>query len=116
MNKKGFTLIELVGAIVIIAILALMAFPALVSMLNKGQEGVDESVKQVIKSAAADCVNENINDYASKCNTVEKLKNNGYLSTTFYDKYKEDITGKSITITKNGNKYCYSYDGNNDSC
>lgn len=104
MNNKGFTLIELVGAILIIAIIALLAFPALTSMLSAGQNKVDDSVIEVVKSAAATCVNENINEYNNMCNTVEKLKNNGYISITFYNKY-EDIHGKNITIIKSNNKY-----------
>jgi len=116
MNKKGFTLIELVGAILIIALIALLAFPALTSMLNAGQNKVDESVKEVLKTAAATCVNENVNNYSTLCNSVDKLKDNGYISITFYNKY-EDIHGKSVTITKKNNKYCYKYNGEeNETC
>ena len=117
MNKKGFTLIELIGSIIIIAALALLAFPAILSLLNSGQEQVDDSVIKFVKSAAEECVNENINeninDY-SKCKSFKNLKNNGYISTTFYEKYKGDIT-KTIVITENTSKskFCYGY-GNND--
>ena len=113
MNKKGFTLIELIGSIIIIAALALLAFPAILSLLNSGQEQVDDSVIKFVKSAAEECVNENINDY-SKCNSFVNLKNNGYISTTFYEKYKADIT-KTIVITENTSKskFCYGY-GDND--
>ena len=108
MNKKGFTLIELLGVIIILAALALVAFPAILSVLNGSQNEVDSSVIKFIKSAAEECVNDNIND-KTKCDNVDKLKNNGYISTTFYKKYP-DIKNKTITITKNGKKYCYGYD------
>ena len=118
MNKKGFTLIELLGSIVILAALALVAFPAILSVLNSGQEEVDESVVNFVKAAAEECVNDNIDDYGDclsnssqdkcKCDDFAKLKDNGYISTTFYDKHINDIKGK-ITIEEHNNKYCYGY-------
>ncbi len=91
MKKNGFTLIELVGAVVIIAILALIAFPALVSMLNKGQAKIDKSVKEFVMAAVAEYVNDNIDSLGTKrrIDVTADLIENGYISTSFADKYCE---------------------------
>ena len=41
MNKKGFTLVELLAVIVILAIIALIATPIVINVINQAQEGAD---------------------------------------------------------------------------
>ena len=40
--KNGFTLAELLGTIVILALIALIAFPAVLGLLNNSQNETDE--------------------------------------------------------------------------
>ena len=63
MKNKGFTLIELIGTIVILALIALVVFPATLSVLNKGQNEVDNSVKETIIAAAHKYVTDNLNNF-----------------------------------------------------
>ena len=44
MNKKGFTLAELLGVIVLLGILATVAFPPLLNQLNKSKEKIYRKV------------------------------------------------------------------------
>ena len=115
MNKKGFTLVELVGSVVILSLIAVLAFPALISMLNKGQKKVDDSVVNVVISAAKDCVNDypNRDDYSNVCTTVSNLCKRGYISRSFYDNYPEIKNGK---ITINDGIYAYSPTGGSGNC
>ena len=48
MNKKGFTLIELVGTILILSLVVLIAIPAISRSLNNGVNNVDEQLKRNI--------------------------------------------------------------------
>lgn len=41
MNKKGFTLVELLAVIVILAIIALIATSIVINVINQAQEGAD---------------------------------------------------------------------------
>lgn len=41
MNKKGFTLVELLAVIVILAIIALIATPIVLNVINEAQKGAD---------------------------------------------------------------------------
>lgn len=52
MNKKGFTLIELIAVVVIMAIIALIATPNIVNMLDKGKkEDYVSDAKEIITKA-----------------------------------------------------------------
>lgn len=52
MNKKGFTLIELIAVVVIMAIIALIATPNIVNMMDKGKkEDYVADAKEIISKA-----------------------------------------------------------------
>ena len=107
MNKKGFTLIELIGSIIIIAALALLAFPAILSLLNSGQEQVDDKVIKFIESAALSYVNDN--DIDNKTIDGCTLVKEGYISTTFYKKYSDEIDNHQVECSKEESKITCKY-------
>lgn len=65
LNKKGFTLVEIVIVIVIIAILAAMLVPALTQWINKSKMKTFTSACGTIRTAVASQVSEN---YATDSN------------------------------------------------
>ncbi|MCI9586197.1 MAG: type II secretion system protein [Bacilli bacterium] len=124
MKKNAFTLIELIGVVVILSIIALIVFPATLSVLQKGQNDVNESVKQVVILAAGKYVNENKDNYPKQIgnNTENNLKNNGTVSTETLlddgyieaDMYKKhNLEGSCVTVKSNSKKYFYEY---NEGC
>ena len=52
MNKKGFTLVELLAVIVILAIVALILVPMTINMINDSKEGAQEINVDLYKKAA----------------------------------------------------------------
>lgn len=120
MKKNGFTLIELIGTVVILAIIALVVLPATLSVLNKGQDEVDKSVILVVESAANSYVNDNKNLYPKQLESLDKgtkdsrkyngvisttqLVNKGYLEKSVYDK-NEDIQNACVKLYSDSKKY-----------
>lgn len=87
MNKKGFTLIELLACIIILAMITLVAYPAIMNFIDSSSEKIDEAKKTVIIAAAKDYVNDNVNNYkksdidsSGKNIFVSELINNGYIT------------------------------------
>lgn len=106
MKKNGFTLIELIASVTILAFIALLAFPAILNSLKKGQDQVDEGVIQVVESAAEVYANEN-DSYNNI--SVCKLAQNGYISTSFFEKNKDKIGKGRVNISSNSSKYTYTF-------
>ncbi len=52
MNKKGFTLAELLGVIVILGLIALVAFPAILNTIRSNKDNISEATAQLIFSGA----------------------------------------------------------------
>ena len=52
MNKKGFTLIELISIIVILSLIALIVFPAVTSIIKSSRNSAYESQITILEKAA----------------------------------------------------------------
>ena len=107
MNKKAFTLIELLGSIVILGLIALVAFPAILNFLSSSQNNIDEAKKSVIIGAAKEYVNDNINSYKKE----STLNKNIQTSTLISEGY---ITNKDIIDNSNFNNTCTNVKVNSD--
>lgn len=105
--NKGFTLIELIGTIVILAVISLIAFPSVISLLNSSNKTVDEQTIKFIEAKAVDYASENKDNYTSEF-TVKDLVNKGYLSTSVICGNCA-LSNDKITISLSGNKYTASY-------
>jgi MSHA pilin protein MshA len=68
MNKKGFTLIELVMVIVIIGILAAVAIPKFISLRDEANRAVCQSNVGAIRTA--------ISNFYAKCNINQSCADN----------------------------------------
>lgn len=111
-NKKGFTLAEILGVIVIIGLLLLIVTPVIVGRLGNTRETALNASNRLIYNAASQHVLENRNDYpAGKryCITVRELINEGKLASPV----KDVVTGRTVddnysvmvSIYSTGNEY-----------
>ena len=108
MNKKGFTLAELLGVIIIIALLSLIIIPKIIGTFVEISEQIDDSTKLVITEASKDYYSENQNYIAKMdyCISVLELQNQGLLSYDLKDSNGELIPNTTIVkIYKNGANY-----------
>ena len=82
MNKKGFTLIEVIMVIAIIAILSIILAPNVMVLINKNNERSCEKLIDNIKSAAKMYVNQNKYELGFDC---DKNKTKGIKLQTLVD-------------------------------
>lgn len=121
--KNGFTLAELLGTIVILALIALIAFPAVLGLLNNSQNETDESLQRFAISGARNYVNDNMDDFPKALETegtksygdkgnikVQLLVDEGYISDTTIDSTKNsDMLDDYIKVTSDTKKYIFEY-------
>src|SRR5574344_757927 len=116
MSKKGFTLVELLAVITILGVIALIAVPAVDSIIKNSKVKVYEKQKDGLLSSLQDWLTDNKDlfyDTNTMTLTLGDLKEQNYVD---YD-IKNPKTDKCIsndlafTINKNGKKYTYSIEG-----
>lgn len=120
MKKNGFTLVELLGVIVIIAVLVLVAFPVIMSQFRKNKTKISNVTKQMITEASLVYVEKNQNQYPKHngniyCVTLNQLVNNGNLTEPLTDpSTKEDIPlNHKVKITVENNIFYSEYVADN---
>ena len=109
LNKKGFTLVELLGVLTIMAIIGVIAVISIDGMMEEAQKTECESVVLSLKNATKEYVSDNrFNLNKSKLESVSigTLITNGYLTNKITNPFtKDDVTNimksKDIKTTLN---------------
>lgn len=114
MKEKGFTLIELIGVIVLLAIIILITYPSIVNIIKKSNNKIDSATSALIISGAKNMVDENKNNYPLTngnvyCVTIKSLINKGYVISDLETGNGNKInTDRYVMIKVNSNKYKYT--------
>ena len=125
MNKKGFTLIEVIMVIAIIAILSIILAPNVMVLINKNNERSCEKLIDNIKSAAKMYVNQNKYELGFDCDdnktkgiTLKTLVDAGYLGGELVNPInKKEISLESeVLVTYNCKVKGFEYKVNNINC
>ena len=119
MNKKGFTLTELLGVIVILAIIAIIAFPSVLGLLNSSQNETDEAMQNFAITAARNYVNDNMDSYPKALEgqtktysnlKIQTLLDEGYISSTTISSEKNcEMLNDYVKVTSDSKKYLFEY-------
>lgn len=110
MKKNAFTLIELLGVITLLGIIALITLPAVDSQIKRAKEKGYETQRNTIITAARNYskdIRMNIEDNTSYTITLDDLKINGYLDFDLKNPLSDKCLSNNniITITRNKNNY-----------
>lgn len=113
--KKGFTLIELIAVIVILAIVMAVSYPKMLSVIEKSKISAFDSAKKNIISAAKNKYIASVNDSKITEYNVVDLIEDGYVSSNT----KNPITGKDyekevkvVVVNEDNNIKFYYVNGN----
>jgi prepilin-type N-terminal cleavage/methylation domain-containing protein len=63
MKNKGFTLIEMLGALIILLLIALIAFPNIINVVKKSNSKIDQATEALIISGAKNMIEDDKNKY-----------------------------------------------------
>lgn len=119
MNKKGFTLVELLAVIILLFLIITFALPQITNSVNNNRKKTDEITLEMIKSAAKLYVSDNESEFPKVDGNVyyvelKDLIEHDYLKANL--EYEDEIIdeSKKIGITYN-NGFSY-YLMTNDTC
>lgn len=122
MKKNAFTLIELLGVIVILVAVALIAFPPLLNQIQEAQNRLDKATTELVVNSAQSYLVANHSLYPKKnlvpyCIEIQDLINDGYLTDGMLGENKEKALTKIVKVTYEAENEDYSYDVvDNDKC
>ena len=125
MNKKGFTLIEVIMVIAIITILSLILIPNVMVLINENKKRTCEKMIDNIESAAKMYVNQNKYELGFDCVdnktkeiTLKTLVDAGYLGGELVNPInKEEISLESkVLVTYDCSVKGFKYKVNNINC
>lgn len=98
MDKRGFTLVELLAVIIVIGLLAVFALPQVLNQFSNHSEELSEQQKILLEESAYAYLSENVKEYPeSGCITVSELVEKDAVDATFAEQidssYKTDNYG-----------------------
>ena len=126
MNKKAFTLIELMAVIVILSIIVVITTPVIFNLVSSVKDELSKEQKQIIENAARMWGVKNLsvdnnknpiyNSRVKKSITIDELKTAGFLEKKDIKNIsEEDINNAGVCITYN-NQFIYEFTENVDNC
>ena len=116
--KKGYTLIELIAAIIILGIIGLIVFPVISNTIRTNKENLYNSMVKDIKRASNDWIYKNMDllptSGGSVTITILDLKKSGLLDINLRNPKTDELIPNDvqITITLQNNKYVFNVDMN----
>ena len=110
LNKKGFTLVELLVVLVILVVIMTIAIPSVTSSIERSKQKQRDSKIELIVSAAELYIDRHKNSYSSTSSyniTIEKIICDGLLTKEqVKDPLNESYTLSGYVLyTKNTNSY-----------
>ena len=96
--KKGFTLVEVIGVIVLLGVIVLIVYPTITSVMNSTQGKISDATTSLITSSAdlyLEAKNFTISE-TTCCITINDIVEEGILKTPL----KDAVTGNDIDLTK----------------
>lgn len=116
MKANGFTLVEILGVVLILSLIVILAFPTIIENIRKSEKKIDETSNALIENAVDLYIDDKKADYSENgeyCIDLTSLAEEGYIKEPFIDVKtgKEiEIGNKSVKVTIGTEGNTYEYD------
>ena len=110
-NKKGFTLVELLAVLVVLGLVAAICYPMVTKTIATQKEKLGKEQKNRVISAAKNYVASNVLG-DEECITVAELQSSGFLEAGDIEDPNSGGTlngGVKIVWDDSNNQYTYTY-------
>ena len=122
MNKKGFTIVELLAVLIILSLIAVIIYPNIIRSVRSTKNDLSNIQINNIKESAKMYVNDNVGtdnffDSNNEEVSLKKLVDDGYIDGSTYDilNNKEyNLVNSKVIITRTGEYPNYVYEYNLD--
>lgn len=111
MNKKAFTLVEIIATVAILGMILVVTVPAMMKLIKGNDDKTKEYFGKTLVNSAKAYINDGNEKDMVSCNFLEQ---EGYIKTCIVDKY--NCNKARVTITKDSKTNTYKYDYNLDPC
>lgn len=114
-KNNGFTMIELLGVVILIVAITLLVFPTLIEQFNKSKNEISESTLKLIYSSTDEYVNQDLDSFPRKNGTVRcvplrSVVDSGLLSDSLTDVIndkKYDLDQNVVKVLFKNDKFQY---------
>lgn len=113
-DNKGFTLVELLAALTILLLIALITVPAIDGIINKSSNKIEKAQIQELIEISKKYVSEYGLDFENGkyLLTLEELKKSEFLDDKEYNDFKENKLKAAILVRDGIDSYEYTWIGN----
>lgn len=119
MKKNGFTLVELLATLIILAVITMITFPVVNSIIKSGKENLYQAQLQEIEEATEKWAYLNIDLLPTNGNTITvtilELKKAGLLPLDARDPRNDELLPNDMEVVISCNNNVYSYNVNEES-
>ena len=123
--KKGFTLIEIIGVIILLGLVAIMAFPSILNLIRETRGELDKATEDLIFTQASIYVERNQSDFVLEeenvyCITLRHLAQAELISLPIHDSRGNELDIDKdfiveVSVAKENESLKFVFD-RNDEC
>lgn len=111
MNRKGFTLVELLAVLVLLSVIVLVAFPSILNTIKKTDETLDSATEALLIANAKSYAND-LTSTTATCVNISTLVEEGYtespIANTDSEKSETIETSWSVTFRFDSSTWKYT--------